>query len=148
VRQRSAGTVSVDLDRDHVRVALRQVGRPDPQPGSRSRGEVGDQDVGTVEKLMQNIKACFGFQVERHRLLAAVGPHEVRGKPVDDVVVVPGEVSPFGIFHLDDAGTEVGKHPRAHRSGDRLLQGHHGDSRQRPPGCRHHITMPPSTGNT
>ena len=146
--QRSARAVSVDLDRDHVRVTLLQIGGPDAEAGHRAWGEVGHQHVGTVQQLVQDVAPCLGFQVERHRFLAAVGPDEVRSKPVDDFVVVAGEVSALGIFDFDDPRTEIGEYPGAHRRRDRLLQGHHGDARQRPSVFRHHITMPPSTGST
>src|ERR1700735_5937741 len=97
---------------------------------------------------MQNVEPRFSFHVERDRFLTTISPDKVRGKAVDDIVVVPSEVSALGVFHFDDPRTEIGEHPRAYRRGDRLLQGHHGDSRERPAGLRHHITMPPSTGNT
>ena len=115
-------------------MALRQIGRRNTEPGGRPGGEVGDQHIGTVQQAMQQVEPGLGFQIERHRFLTAVSPNEVRGKTIDDIVIVPGEVSTLGVFHFDDPRTEIGEHPRAHRRGDRLLQGHHGDPRQRPTG--------------
>src|SRR3954467_10527111 len=97
---------------------------------------------------MQNLHASRRFQVERDRFFAAIAPDEVCGEatwPVDDVVVVTGEITAVGVFHLDDSSTEVREHTRAHRCGDGLSHGDDGDARQ---GCRRHMTIPPSTGST
>src|SRR3954452_20416468 len=96
---------------------------------------------------MQNLHACRRFEVERDRFLAAIAPDEVRGEatwPIDDVVVVTGEVTAVGVLHLDDPSTEVREHTRAHRRGDGLFHGDDGDAGQR----RCHMTIPPSTGST
>ena len=85
-----------------------------PMPRRRTRCEVRHECVGAVEQPMQQVDARGRLRVERHRLLAAVAPHEVGGqaaRPVDDVVVVAREVAAVGVLHLDDAGAEVGRAP-------------------------------------
>jgi hypothetical protein len=49
---------------------------------------------------------------------------------VDDVVVIAGEITTFGIFDLDHARAEVGEDAGTHRSGDGLLHRDDGDAGQ------------------
>jgi hypothetical protein len=92
-------------------MALGQIPRCDAHPGGGTRREVRNERVGTVEQAVQQFHALGQLRVERDRLLATVAPDEMRGKaarPVDNVVVVAGEIAAVGVLHLDHAGAEIG----------------------------------------
>ena len=109
-----------------VRVPSRHVVGGEAESGGGTRRQIGHQHVGAVEQPVQKFQALRRLQVEGDRLLAAVHPNKMRRKTVDDIVIVPGEITALRVLDLDHPGPEVGERARAHRRGYRLLQGDDG----------------------
>ena len=113
-----AGDVADDQPRVH---RLKLVGGQ-PHPGRGAGREVLHEHVGRRQQPQQHLASPWVLDVEGERLLAAVGPDEVRAQAVDAVVVAAGEVAGVGPLDLDHPGAEVGQLPGRVRRGDRLLE--------------------------
>src|SRR5262245_38552326 len=70
--------------------------------------------------------------IERETFFRAIDPDEMRGEPVDGVIVMPRRIAGVGPLDLDHARAELGELARAERTRDDLLEREHGDSVERP----------------
>jgi hypothetical protein len=89
-------------------MALAQAVRAEAQAGRGARREVLQKYVRFGEEVR---KGCFCIilpKVEYQRLLAPVGPDEIRRFTIDSVVVAAGKIA-FGPFDLNDARTGIGQ---------------------------------------
>ena len=118
----AVGAVPAEVAHDQVGEIGLQAGVVEAEPLDRAGRQVLDEDIGPLQQLRQDLLTGRGLQVERQRLLRAVGPGEVAAQPEGGGVIVAGEVAAAGPLDLDDAGAEVGQMARGQRRRDRLLQ--------------------------
>ena len=119
---RPAVAVAGDVADDQPRVHRLKLVGGQPHPGRGAGREVLHEHVGRRQQPQQHLASPWVLDVEGERLLAAVGPDEVRAQAVDAVVVAAGEVAGVGPLDLDHPGAEVGQLPGRVRRGDRLLE--------------------------
>jgi len=93
---------------DQAWVLGAQVRRAEAEPLGGTGGEVLYEDIRPGDQCLDGPLAGIGLQVEGDRLLGPVEPDEVRGHPLDRLVIVAGEVARAGALHLDDPGAQVG----------------------------------------
>ena len=118
--QRPALAVSADRTADNARVDFGEAVVVDCQtlhhPGTKSF----DDHIGRLHQPVKNLPALIGFQIQGHVLLVA---HDGRDKKR------VGPITP--VLHSDDAGTVIGQHHRAVRSGQQPGEIDHRDTGQR-----------------
>jgi len=107
-----------------------QIRGAETEPLGRAGGEILHEDVCRGDQCLHRPLARIGLQVEGNRLLGPVEPDEVRGHPLDRLVIVAGEVAQTWALHLDDAGTEVGELTGGKRGCHGLLDGDDGEALQ------------------
>jgi hypothetical protein len=88
------------------------------------------EDIGAREDAMQQRRVLRPLDVGGERFLAAVEPREVARHALGRAVVAAREVA-LRALDLDHARARVGEPARAIGRGDRLLEGEHGDARER-----------------
>ncbi len=93
------------------------------EAGRGARRQVLDHDIGLFgDQALQDGPGFRVLDVERQAFLGAVGPDEMGCQTIDPLVIAAGEVSDTGPFHLDDAGTQIGKLARGEGSGDGVFE--------------------------
>ena len=128
----AVGAVAGDVADDDLRLHRGQPVEPEAEAGGRAGRQVLHHDVGLVQhQPFQRLGAVGVLDVQRHALLGAVGPDEVRGQPADPGVVAAGEVAGAGTLDLDHAGAEVGELAGGERRGDGVLEGDDGEAGER-----------------
>ena len=137
----AALAVAGDVADDQSRKALMQ--RLEGQAHARggARRQVLHQHVGLGQELVEDLGSGVLFHVQAQAFLRAVGPDEMRGQPIDPLVVAAGEVAGTGPLDLDHPCAEVGQLARAERRGDGVLEADHSDAIERAgfSGCIVHI---------
>lgn len=108
---------------NEARVHLSQCFGAEPEPLSRARGEILDEDIGAAHQSRNGRPAVVALQIERNRLLRSVEPDEVARKPTDGFVVTAGEITDAGTLDLDHSRSEISQLARREWRGDGLLEG-------------------------
>ena len=129
---RGVVAVAGDVAHDHARMVPAQGFVAQAQPPRSTRGQVLNQNVGTLQQAGEHLHRHRLLQVQRQALLGAVGPDEVRGQAAHPVIVGAREIPRTRALDLDDARAQVGKLARAQRRGDRMLERDDGDAVERP----------------
>ena len=120
-----------DLAVDQARVARAQAGPVNAQLGRHAGAQVVDEDVGLAHQALERGQPVGAFQVQRHRLFAAIEDVEV------ERVAMPERrshgarvVAAFDALDLDHFGAQVGEDRAGKRPGQHLAQLQHAHTSQ------------------
>ena len=120
---RSVVAEAGDREDDEARVAAHQLLDAEAEPFEHAGAEVLHQHVGPLDEPDQDVLVGLVLEVERDRLLVAVGAEEVRrlarvGLADERRPPAAGVVAAAGRLHLDHPGTEVAEHLGGVRPGE------------------------------
>jgi hypothetical protein len=121
IAPRTARAVPGDVTGNQRRIPRMQGVRIDAEARRRSGSDVVHEDISAGDQGPERGQVIRVFDVEHHRLFAAVRPYEESRLPLDIAVISTGEVA-FRALNLDDCRTEVCELSRREGSGDRLLE--------------------------
>ena len=107
-------------------MASAQRGGVDAELGGHTWAQVVDEDVGPTGQALERRQAPGAFQVDRHRLLAAVEDLEVQRVAVPEGRAhLARIVAALDAFELDHLGAQVGQDGAGKRPGQHLAQLQH-----------------------
>ena len=121
--------ITGDVHGDQARISGAQTFGIQPYFFQGAGSQVLHEHIGLVRDAQKQGAVGLVFDIQLHRLLAAVDPHKVGSQPFDGLIVLTGEVAGIA-FHFNNAGPGIGQPAGCIRRRDRLLDGDHGDAAQ------------------
>src|SRR5262245_56038924 len=93
---RTGRSVAGNTAPDEPGMACAQLRGAESKPVRGARREVLHEDVGTLDEPRQDLLRVAMLYIERETFLRAIDPDEMRGEPVDGVIVMPRRIAGVG----------------------------------------------------